>query len=94
MNDAQHIARAAKAQEALENPLIAEALDAWDKEITEAWKNSPLRDAEGREKLRLMLEASKTFKAHLTKVMETGQIIKARQLSLRERVSQVVRGQM
>ena len=93
MTDAQHLARAAQAKDALENPLIAEALDAWDKEITEAWKNSPLRDAEGREKLRLMLEASKTFKAHLTKTMETGKLIRARQPSLADRIKVAVRGQ-
>ena len=66
--------RAARAQEALDNPLIAEALAAWEQEITESWKTSPLRDAEGRERLRLMLEASIAFKAHLLRTMETGQL--------------------
>lgn len=92
MTDAQHLNRAARAQELLDNPLLSEALDAWDKEITDAWKNSPLRDAEGREKLRLMLEASKTFKSHLLKTVETGQVIRARQPSFPERLRQVVGG--
>lgn len=71
------LTRSSQAQAALENPLIAEALSAWEMEITEAWKTSPLRDAEGRERLRLMLEASKQFKAHLERTVETGQIRRA-----------------
>lgn len=66
--------RGAHAQAALDNPLIAEALAAWEKDITESWQQSPLRDVEGRERLRLMLEASKAFKAHLQRTMETGQL--------------------
>lgn len=76
-DERQSLNRAAKAQEALENPLIAEALTAWELEITEAWKTSPLRDAEGREKLRLLLEAAQAFRLHLTNVMETGKLLKA-----------------
>lgn len=92
MNEAQQLNRAARAQELLDNPLLSEALDAWDKEITDAWKNSPLRDAEGREKLRLMLEAAKKFKEHLTKTVETGQVIRARRPSLDEHLRRVVNG--
>lgn len=77
MSDTQPLARAAKAQEALDNPLIAEALSAWETEITDAWKKSPLRDVEGREKLRLMLEAANTFKTHLEAVVATGKLLKA-----------------
>ena len=94
MNEAQQINQAARAQELLDNPLLSEALDAWDKEITDAWKNSPLRDAEGREKLRLMLEAAKTFKAHLLKTVETGKIIRARQPSFAERLKSVPLGRL
>jgi len=66
--------RGRQAEEALANPLIAEALQAWEQEITEQWKTSPLRDAEGRETLRLMLEAAKAFKSHLLTTMETGKL--------------------
>lgn len=78
MTEAQDLHRAAQAQEALENPLIAEALAAWETEITEAWKKSPLRDVEGRERLRLMLEAAQSFKAHLNTVIATGKMIRAK----------------
>ncbi len=76
-DDHQALNRAAKAQEALENPLIAEALSAWETEITETWKTSPLRDVDGREKLRLMLEAAAVFRLHLTRIVETGQLLRA-----------------
>lgn len=77
MTEAEQLARAAHAADALANPLVAEALGAWEQEITEAWKQSPLRDAEGREKLRLMLEAAKVFRQHLQTTIETGRILKA-----------------
>ena len=66
--------RAGHARAAIDNPLIAEALAAWELEITEAWKQSPLRDVDAREKLRLMLEAAKHFQAHLQRTLETGQL--------------------
>jgi hypothetical protein len=66
--------RGSHAAAALENPLIAEALAAWETEITESWKTSPLRDVEGREKMRLMLEAAQVFRRHLLRTMETGQL--------------------
>lgn len=76
-DEREQLQRASHAAEALSNPLIAEALLAWETEITDAWKSSPLRDAEGRERLRLMLEAAKTFRQHLQTTIETGQLIKA-----------------
>ncbi len=68
------IQRGASAQAALDNPLIAEALSAWETEITRTWSQSPLRDVEGRERLRLMLEASKAFKSYLLQTMDTGRL--------------------
>ena len=86
------IARAQQAQAALDNPLIAEALLAWETEITRTWADSPLRDAEGREALRRMLEASRQFKRFLTATMETGKLaqVKAQQDSVVRRLAQRV----
>lgn len=81
--------RAGHAQAAIDNPLIAAALASWEQEITESWKQSPLRDAAGREHLRLMLEACKHFEAYLTRTLETGklqQVQLARKLTVLERV--------
>ena len=74
MNERAEIARGQHAAEALDNPIVIEALDAWELEITEAWKSSPLRDAEGRERLRLMLEAARTFRAYMARTLETGKL--------------------
>ncbi len=74
MSEQHEVSRGAHARAALENPLILEALEAYEKEITEQWKNSPLRDVEGREKLRLMLEAQKKFRQYLQTTMDSGKI--------------------
>jgi hypothetical protein len=76
-DEREQLQRAAHAADALANPLITEALQAWQNEITQAWQDSPLRDVEGRERLRLMLQAARQFQAHLQTTLETGQLIKA-----------------
>lgn len=68
------IDRERQARELLEHPLLAEALDTYEREITETWKTSPLRDAEGREKLHQMLTAATRFRAFLTQTIQTGQM--------------------
>lgn len=73
--------RGADAEAALANPLIAEALAAWESEITRSWQTSPLRDVDGRERLRLMLEASRAFKAFLLETMQTGQLARETMLA-------------
>jgi len=87
------LSRASHAQAAIENPLIGEALAAWESEITEQWKTSPLRDVEGREKLRLMLAASKAFQSYLQTTMETGQVARE-QIQREQTLAQRVRGAM
>lgn len=85
MNEEQQIRRemqrGADAQALLENALLIEALDAYETEIVNQWKTSPLRDADGREKLRLMLDASTKFRAYLQTTVNTGKLATA---SLRE----------
>lgn len=76
MTPEQEIVRANHAQDALNNPLIQEALSHYESELTEAWKKSPLRDVEGRERLRLMLAAHEAFKNYLNTTLETGKLAK------------------
>lgn len=83
------MARAAQAAELLENPLLVEALAAFDKEVIEAWKTSPARDQEGREKLFLMLQARQKFEAHLQSLVNTGKLLSLKP-PLKERLSRVV----
>jgi hypothetical protein len=70
----EEVKRGARAQEILDNPIFKEAMQAFDTEITNQWKQSPLRDVEGREKLRLMLEANRVFLQFIQTTMETGKL--------------------
>ncbi|KPF66113.1 hypothetical protein IP84_17010 [beta proteobacterium AAP99] len=74
MSELQDVNRGAHARAALENPLIVEALEAFEQEITNQWKNSPLRDVEGREKLRMLLEAQNKFRQYLQSTMDNAAI--------------------
>ena len=78
MTPEQELTRAAHATALQENPLLNEALAAYELEITEQWKKSPLRDVEGREKLRLMLEAARSFQAYLQSTVEAGKLVKVK----------------
>ncbi len=77
MTDQQQINRGLQAQQLAENPLLQEALQAWQSAITKQWMESPLRDVDGRERLRLMLEASKTFQQFLEATISTGKVAQA-----------------
>ena len=68
------ILRGRQAAELLEHPLLVEAFAALEKEVLDAWKASPARDAEGREKLWLMLHLSQKVKGHLETVVVTGKM--------------------
>lgn len=54
----REIQRGERAAQLLQDELIVEALETIEKEYTERWKNSPVRDAEGREKLYLMVKTA------------------------------------
>lgn len=91
MTDEELLIRAQRAREVLENPLMAEALDHYEAEITSQWKASPLRDVEGRERLRLMLAAHEHFQTYLTNTMAAGKLARVKQ-TIPERVMSLVRG--
>lgn len=64
----------ARAREVLENEVFIDAFAAIENEVIEQWKNSPARDAEGREKLWAYRQLLQKVKAHLTTTMETGRL--------------------
>lgn len=68
----ERIYQAAQANEVLENPAYQRAFDDIRKEYTEAWMNSPARDAEGREKLYLMLQLTNKLQATLQGMLADG----------------------
>lgn len=63
-----------QSKQVLENPAFAKAFDDIKSEYTNAWMNSPARDAEGREKLYLMVKLAEKLQATLTLSMEDGKM--------------------
>jgi hypothetical protein len=86
MSDAleAEINRGQKAAQLLAEPLIAEAFAVFANEVQERWSKSPARDAEGREKLYLMLKAAERVQAHLSSLIESGKLAEA---TLKQRVA-------
>lgn len=74
MTDELRLHRGTRAKEVLENEEFTAAFDAIELELTEAWKTSPQRDAEGREKLFQALTMLGKVKASLTQTMESGKL--------------------
>lgn len=66
--------RGYQAREILAHPLVAEFFERAEHEIWKAFKDSPLRDAEGREKLRLMQEWLTKFRAFFEEAITTGRL--------------------
>ncbi|MCK6432000.1 MAG: hypothetical protein L6Q68_03055 [Aquabacterium sp.] len=92
--DTQHLARADAADAILQHPLIIEALNDYERTLTDAWKQSKARAAHEREELHRMLQAAGHFRAYLTQVIVTGKLIRAktRPASPMERALDAARG--
>lgn len=74
MTDEERLHRGSRAREILENEEFSRAFDAIEEELTNAWKTSPQRDEEGRERLFLALTMLSKVKSSLTTTMETGKL--------------------
>lgn len=79
-DEREALARASAADAVLQHPLINEALDAYELELTKAWQNSPQKAVEDREALKAMHTAARHFRDYLQTVKDTGALIKARPL--------------
>ena len=77
MTDEERLHRGTRAREVLENEEFAAAFDAIEQELTQAWKTSPQRDVDGRERLFLALTMLDKVKASITQTMETGKLAAA-----------------
>lgn len=86
MTTDEEIRRGNQAKQLLEHPLLIEAFSLIESEIIDAWKTSPQRDAEGREKLHLTLCLLEKLKAQIAEVVTTGKI--AEKQSLLEQAKQ------
>lgn len=74
MTDEERLYKGTRAREVLENEEFISAFTSIEEELTDAWKQSPQRDADGRERLFLALSMLGKVKASLTTTMETGQL--------------------
>jgi hypothetical protein len=79
------ILRGKDAEALLAHPLLVEAFEVIERELTEQWQNSPARDAEGREKLWVSLRLLNRLKLQLSQVVETGQFAR---MTLAQRVGE------
>lgn len=61
-----------RAKEVLDNEVFQQAFAAIEEELTHAWKTSPQRDEDGREKLFVALTMLGKVKLALTTTLETG----------------------
>jgi hypothetical protein len=82
------ILRGERAKQLLEEPLLVEAFTTIEKELTEQWLSSPVRDVEAREKLYLTLKCLQRVKGHIATVMDTGTLAKA---TLAQRTGQTLK---
>lgn len=82
------IFRGERAQRLLEDELLTEAFATIEQEYTRKWLESPERDVEGRERLRLMIKSLHRLRTELTVVLQTGQVAK-HNLTLMEKARQL-----
>lgn len=68
------LARAERAKLILEDPLVVAALQDITDSVMKQWRESPKRDAEGREYLFQYFTIIEKFKANLAQHMEAGKI--------------------
>lgn len=81
-----------RAKEVLENEAFISVFTDTEQELITAWKNSPVRDLEGREKIFLTLQMLNKLKQSLTTSLETGKLAQLeieRQKSLIDRAKQI-----
>ena len=70
----KQISRGQQAKDLLENPLLQDSLKAIRNKLDTEWKNSPLRDVEGREKIFFLVKAIDELEAMLISELETGKL--------------------
>lgn len=77
--------RGVRARELLDNELVQEALATLKTEYLGAWEASPARDAEGRERLWVMVKLVEKFRGHLEQVFEAGKLADAELVEIERR---------
>jgi hypothetical protein len=62
--------------EVLARPSLQAAFDDVESQITEAWKNAPIRDLEGQQELKRWLTVTRKIREHLESVAQDGRLAK------------------
>lgn len=73
----QESARAARAQNLLDNDLLTEAFDEMERAYIEAWSATKIEDVVGREKLFLAVNVVRKVRGHLNTVVSDGKMAQA-----------------
>lgn len=74
MNPEQELSRAVSSEQILKNPLVAEAFTEIEKDIIDRIAVCDVRDSVSREKLCMMLSASRIFKSVFEGHIQTGKM--------------------
>lgn len=77
--------RARKAQELLDNPLFNEAIATIEADLIKAWKATPARDTEGRERCWTAVQQVGNIKGYFEAVLNNGKLANAQLKELAER---------
>ena len=70
----QRLHDGSRAKEVLDNEQFTASFEAIEKELIEAWKTSPQRDVEGRERIHQYLTLLAKVKTHLISTLESGKL--------------------
>lgn len=82
------LARAARADALLRDPLLVEAFDILEREYIQAWRTSQARDQDARERLFLAVNIVAKVRSHLKSVIADGRLSQAAldELAQREKI--------
>jgi hypothetical protein len=72
LNLEEELRRAQQAKELLEHPLLIEVFDVLRRQVLDTWKNSAVRDAEGRERLFMAIRMVEQVEGLLREYVTTG----------------------
>lgn len=89
MNEELRLARASRAKQLLDDPLLTESFEMVKAGIIERWAAAPLRDRDGAHELKLMLKILIDVRAALSQAINDGKVV---QFNQKQKMMDKVRG--
>ena len=80
----QLASRGANARQVIENPAFIEAMQAMHRDVIDAWKQCPIRDAEGQRLLLQLMRVTEKFERTLIDYVSAGHMAQAKLDELNE----------